>query len=188
MSSPNKKSDTPFPVSFWVIPGTLLAGQYPRNEGEEDSKEKLRQLLTIGQVNHIIDLTESGEKNYVSVPLQPYDELLNRVSKELSWFCTVERMPIQDRNVPSQKEMNAILNAIDEHRSKGKRVYIHCWGGHGRTGTVIGCYLIRHKMVEKDAVFERIIELRQAITDPVRRDFPSPETDEQRDFVLNWAW
>ena len=34
--------------------------------------------------------------------------------------------------------MTAILNAIDESMTAGKPVYVHCWGGAGRTGTVIG--------------------------------------------------
>jgi protein-tyrosine phosphatase len=35
--------------------------------------------------------------------------------------------------------MTTILDAIDESMTAGKPVYVHCWGGMGRTGTVIGC-------------------------------------------------
>lgn len=43
---------------------------------------------------------------------------------------------------PTVDQMRAILDAID--RAAGSIVYVHCWGGHGRTGTVAGCYLVRH--------------------------------------------
>lgn len=26
----------------------------------------------------------------------------------------------------------------------GQTVYVHCYGGIGRTGTVVGCWLVRH--------------------------------------------
>ena len=32
----------------------------------------------------------------------------------------------------------------------GRKVYVHCWGGVGRTGTVVGCYLVRQGEREAD--------------------------------------
>lgn len=32
-----------------------------------------------------------------------------------------------------------ILDAIDARLEAGKSVYVHCWGGIGRTDTVAGC-------------------------------------------------
>ena len=40
--------------------------------------------------------------------------------------------------------MLAVLDAIDIALCEGHGVYIHCWGGVGRTGTVVGCWLKRH--------------------------------------------
>ena len=37
-----------------------------------------------------------------------------------------------------------ILDEIDGAILNGKTVYVHCLGGIGRTGTVVGCYLVRH--------------------------------------------
>ena len=33
-------------------------------------------------------------------------------------------------------------------------VYVHCWGGIGRTGTVVGCWLVRHGMTGDEALAE----------------------------------
>jgi protein-tyrosine phosphatase len=66
---------------------------------------------------------------------------------------------------------------------KGQPVYIHCWGGRGRTGTVVGCWLIRHGIAEEKTVLEKISELRRF--DP-RAHFPSPEMPGQIRMVLSW--
>ena len=42
--------------------------------------------------------------------------------------------------------------AIDEAMSAGKAVYVHCWGGVGRTGTVVGCWLVRHGRTGEQAL------------------------------------
>ena len=40
--------------------------------------------------------------------------------------------------------MAGLLDAIDTAMRDGKTVYLHCWGGVGRTGNVVGCSLVRH--------------------------------------------
>jgi protein-tyrosine phosphatase len=66
---------------------------------------------------------------------------------------------------------------------QGETAYVHCYGGIGRTGTVIGCYLVRHGMSGKEALAE-IAHLRQVT--PV--DWvTSPETRAQRQMVWNWS-
>ncbi len=55
-------------------------------------------------------------------------------------------------------------------------VYVHCWGGVGRTGTVVGCWLLRHGYAVPSDVIDTIQSLRQV--DPVR-GHASPRTDAQ---------
>ena len=73
--------------------------------------------------------------------------------------------------------MTTILDALDSALAAGHTVYLHCHGGRGRTGTVVGCWLVRHGLTGEQAL-DRIADL--------RGDDESPETDEQRAFVLNW--
>jgi protein-tyrosine phosphatase len=49
--------------------------------------------------------------------------------------------------VPTEAEMIHILDTIDQALAEDRPVYVYCWGGHGRTGTVVGCYLRRHDLV-----------------------------------------
>ena len=42
------KSPIPFPRSYWVIPGLLLAGAYPGAKDANEAEEKLSGLLNVG--------------------------------------------------------------------------------------------------------------------------------------------
>jgi len=77
-----------------------------------------------------------------------------------------------------------LLDAIDEALEHGRNVYVHCWGGIGRTGITVGCHLVRHGMKNSEAV-EQVNKLYK--TRPNNPSYPrSPETSKQIDFILNW--
>jgi hypothetical protein len=171
-----KPSERPIPDSYWVRPGRLLAGEYPGSRSDEKAQQKLRQLLEAG-VTFFLDLTEVEEG------LKPYVPLLQEEVAALGRSVAHPRMPIRDGGIPAYKEMAHILNTIDSALAEGHTIYVHCWGGKGRTGTVIGCYLVRHGMSGEEALDE-ISRLRQGTHD--ERD-PSPETEVQRQTVRNWS-
>ena len=56
---------------------------------------------------------------------------------------------------------------------------VHCWGGIGRTGTVIGCVLADQGM-EYDAVIARLASLRRGTRKEQRR---TPEMTAQHDLI-----
>ena len=57
--------------------------------------------------------------------------------------------------------MVSILDAIDDSVKVGKPVYVHCWGGVGRTGMVIGCWLLRHGLAKSSDVLDMLMRLRK---------------------------
>ncbi len=118
---PVEKS-TPFPDSYWVIPGRLLAGEYPGALEEHTARKKLIGLLHCG-VNAILNLTEEGE-------LLDYTPWLREEADDFGLDVEIKRMPIRDFSTPLVVEMMTILNQIDEWLSKGKTVYVHCYGGN----------------------------------------------------------
>lgn len=167
----------PIPGSYWVSPGQLLAGEYPGARHDSDTRARLRALLMAG-VTFFLDLTEPGEYG-----LKPYTPMLEAQAVALGTYVEHHRVPIQDRGTPSVEEMTRILDAVDAALGAGKTVYVHCYAGIGRTGTVIGCFLVRHGLTGQEALDE-IARLRQ---DTPGAWMPSPETVTQRLLVRNWS-
>ena len=163
----------PIEMCYWVVPGKLLAGEYPRNLDEESSREKLRRLTDAG-VSVFIDLTNPDTTDG---HLKPYSYLLDGPIHE--------RFPIDDLDVPASVELTkAALDAIDAHLAAGQMVYVHCWDGVGRTGTIIGCWLAR-RHEPGQAALDRLKELWRE-NPKSRQGRRSPETDEQKRYVREW--
>ena len=165
----NRDLSTPIPNSYWVQPGRFLAGEYPGSMSRADAMERVHRILAAG-ITSFIDLTEEGE-------LPEYENLLPDVR--------YRRMPILDHSVPdSPAHMVRILDLIESELDAGHCVYLHCRAGIGRTGTAVGCYLIRGGMTNDEA-YEYLQHLWQQCARS--RRWPSiPETSEQIDFVLRW--
>jgi hypothetical protein len=165
----------PIPDSYWLVDGQLLAGEYPGSWTRHGAAATLALFLDAG-IRTFIDLT------CVTEPLEPYDGELERLAAERNVECRYRRLPIEDMGVPSRELMTEILAAIVAELDKGRPVYVHCWGGIGRTGTVAGCWLVEAGMPAEEAL-EKVQTLRWRAADGRTR---SPETDEQCDFVRAW--
>jgi len=80
--------------------------------------------------------------------------------------------------------MTAMLDAIDDSLAAGRATYVHCWGGVGRTGTVVACWLLRHAIATDANVLEVLASLRKQ--DRVHGHIQAPESRAQRQFVASW--
>ena len=168
--------DHPITDSYWVQPGQLLAGEYPGDWNDDMSREKLRLLLNVG-VGLFVDLTQAGEYG-----LEPYSPALEEEATAIGHKVEHQRMSIRDHGTTTSEGMAHILDTIDAALAEGKTVYVHCYAGIGRTGTVVGCYLVRHGMSGEEAL-EEIARLRRDISDGW---ITSPETATQRGMVRGW--
>jgi ADP-ribosylglycohydrolase len=160
---------TPFPNSYWVEPGRFLAGEYPGISRVEPAG-RVALLLEAG-ITSFIDLTGEGE-------LPPYHLEFDR-------SVVHRRFPIVDHGLPHSPEvMDKVVAAIDADLAAGRRVYVHCRAGIGRTGMAVGCYLI-HQGLDGPAALEKLQELWQRCARS--KTWPSvPETEEQIRYLREW--
>ncbi len=156
-------------------PAQLWAGEYPGSPDKAQLAERMGSFLDSG-INHFINLTEMGERS------DDYEEKLAKEAIKRDLVVSHQRFAVQDYSVPSAERLNQILDEIDITLSEGNQVYVHCWGGIGRTGTVIGCWLVRHGLTGQEAL-AKIAQWREGIPSA---GHASPETAEQRQLILNW--
>ena len=172
----------PFNRSYWVVPGKLLAGGYPGSEDPIEEKRNLKGLIHAG-IRHVISLIETQEYGRPDDPFPPYVDHMESIGETMKISVTFDQISIKDFSVPTERQMVRILNQIDMCIKYDKPVYMHCWGGKGRTGTIIGCYLARHGFATGNDVIEMIKELRKNTED---FSDSSPETRKQIKMVINW--
>lgn len=173
---------TPFPGSYWVVPGMLLAGEFPGDQDQARARQKTGRLIDCG-ILKIINLMEADETDHSEKLFNAYEPIAMQVASEKKLPIECHRFPIADLGVPTISQMISILDKITVSIADKGPVYVHCRGGIGRTGTVVGCYLLQNRIASPADVFDVIADLRRHDR---KKHLVSPETDAQRHFVSNW--
>lgn len=129
----------------WVIPGYVMAGPYPGLDGfnyptEQDAYKNLNFILD-DKIDTFVNLCgELDEEVSISHPYFPkymsYKKML-ATHQNIRFY----HYKLEDQNVVSDKLLIEILNTIISSLLERRRVFIHCAGGHGRTGMIVACLL-----------------------------------------------
>ncbi len=173
---------SPITASWWVQPGIVLAGPYPGvHRQPEMAMEKLAALLDAG-VRTIINLQEPGERRHGKL-FPDYVPHWQALAEGRGIEVEASRHPIRDVSVPTRDLMHQVLTIVDQSRALGV-IYVHCMGGHGRSATVAGCWLVEQG-VDGSAALNAITQARAL--DPYLVGRPAPESRAQREFVRDWV-
>ena len=163
----------PLPLAncYWVVPGKLLAGEYPAGASLDATRERLKRLTEAG-IAAFIDLTQPGE-----VP---------SYEAELPAGVLYLRKPLPDHGLPEEpSRMSGILESLRKALDSSRPVYLHCRAGIGRTGIVAGCFLAEQGLGGEGALAELNRLWKQSARSEV---WPSiPETDAQVEYVRGWS-
>ena len=167
------------PQHYPIEVGKLYGGEYPGNRDPDVARIRLRALITLG-IRTFVDLTAPADR------MAPYEGLLADLEAEAGGPLRRISLPIADMGIPEAVEtMQSILKSIRESRSHAPAVYVHCWGGIGRTGTVVGCWL-RECGYDPEAALAHVQHLYASHMPKVRVQPESPQTPAQKDYIRSW--
>lgn len=167
------------PNSYWATP-LLLACEYPGDLTDAKAVAKLDVLLAAG-IRDFYDLTEPGE-------LRPYEALLQQRATHHGLEpgqVRYRRFPVTDMDVPSDERLAEVLEALADSAAAGRRAAVHCWGGIGRTGVVVGCHLQQALGLSGEEALAHIAREWQTVA-KVYREPTSPQTPAQFAFVRQY--
>lgn len=132
----------PHETCNYLLPGRLLAGSYPGDRSEPDHSRKILALLEAG-VNTFVCLQQRRELQrftpYVGRAKELYAALDGAGDRDLE----VLSCEIPDVFVTSRHNLAVALATVVDRLRQGRVVYVHCWGGHGRTGTLLCAFLAK---------------------------------------------
>ncbi len=135
-------------------------------------------MLATG-ITDFYDLTEAYE-------LTSYLPLLQKLAKAQGRTITYQRFPITNVDVPDAATLEAVSAALNKTVTAGRKAVVHCWGGVGRTGTVLEYFLVRAEQLNGTAALNKIAKEWQGVAKRDRKPH-SPETAAQCRLVETFA-
>jgi hypothetical protein len=159
----------PTPESNWVIPGVLLVGAYPASQDDEETHDLITSILK-EKITKFVCLQQEYREEGVTVEmwrsgnaLRPYFHDVRMVVHNKAMFPDLQgfdiadrealsfvHFPIRDCGVTDDERVLELARNLVKAISEGEVIYLHCWGGHGRTGTLV-CIML-HLMYALDSV------------------------------------
>ena len=166
----------------WLIPGRVLVGRYPGSCPSRpcDAATQRNRLAVLRE--HVCtfvsfqselppqDAIDLWPKDGISAQsnnaIQPQTEKFQRyyedaggIFDEVCGPTTFLHFGIPDRSVaPSLEALDAAVFDLRRRVLNGDRLYLHCWGGRGRTGLVSACLLgaLYDELVDANEALERV--------------------------------
>lgn len=149
--------------SNWLINNFLLCGGFPTDENA------INEIIQCG-INVFICLVPSSEIKKRN--LKEYHHYLSKKGVEFYKF------PIIDQNIASDSDVFVWCNVFLDLLYRGKCIYFHCYGGHGRVGTLSACLL---QFINVNLKADECIDIIEHLHSTRLKgyDQPSPSTNEQ---------
>jgi hypothetical protein len=192
----------PTDESNWVIPGILMAGAYPAAQEDNVHFSIIESILSLGittfvclqaEYEHDPNIPEfqwrQGYKlrTYIFDALHMLKAAEKNPLKRVGLMCPPSRLdfrhvPIVDCSTTNDSIVLELAQDIIRRLRSGENIYVHCWGGHGRAGTVISIVLgLMYELTPEEAL-RRCQQFHDTRRAPL--GVPSPQTASQRNQVI----
>lgn len=163
------------PIEYsYQVSKNVFAGEHLLFDIYKSSiKGNIPTLLRFG-ITVFLDLTQSYE-----VP--EYASFLPSNVQRISF-------PIRNCDVPSSVEsVMDLFRRLEQltHEQPQAKLYIHCHGGVGRTGTIVACYYIYFEHLPFEEALDKM--RRQYTQSPRSKFMNAPETKRQIEFIKMFA-
>jgi atypical dual specificity phosphatase len=101
---------------------------------------ELLQKENIGAILSLLNDFEFRHETLFSVPVKK-SEWKKRKIEQL-------HLKVSDLGPPSQSQIRKGVKFIEDKIAEGKKVYVHCKAGQGRSATFVVCYLLKHNPLD----------------------------------------
>ncbi|KAJ1448558.1 protein-tyrosine phosphatase-like protein, partial [Pelagophyceae sp. CCMP2097] len=145
----------PTDESNWVLPGKLMVGAFPGVADDDENERLLTSILEMG-ITTFVCLQREYEPDAPEIAwrtgqaIRPYFTSAVNVAAQLD-ASSAEAPPrklafihfgiVDCATVEDDAVLRFVRALALRLRNAAEVVYLHCWGGHGRTGTVV-CLLL----------------------------------------------
>jgi protein-tyrosine phosphatase len=192
----------PSDESNWVLPDVLLVGAFPGVPDDDENWELITSILGLGVTTFVClqdeysdEAPEEDWRYERNGAIRPYFRDVREIVKQVEEADPDEfpnihitssdlhfiHFPIIDCDIGEDDAVYGLAVDLVERLAKGEVIYLHCWGGHGRTGSLVCIMLhLMYGLSAKDSM-ERcqfVHDLRR-----VPMEVSSPQKPSQRNQV-----
>jgi protein-tyrosine phosphatase len=153
------------------LSGSSQPGRLSDNKNDQIMLNKLKQNIPLSKeetedslISNLNSLYIEGVRNiYNLIPfLESYRNaeligtLWSKMFNNTAYISSIDQISIaiEDFHAPSQQQLHLIANDATKRITNGEHILIHCFGGLGRTGSVIAaiCMKLYNQYNYKDAI------------------------------------
>ncbi|CAF1074220.1 unnamed protein product [Rotaria sordida] len=182
LNTPDSSCRGPTETSHWVIPKMLLSSGYPGAKDIDEHRRVTRAIYDSG-IEVFVNLMQEKEL----ARFTPYEREIQQYAIQDGRNIEFLSFPIPDQYVcrDDQKVFEFSLNLLERLKNNHQKILIHCWGGHGRTGTIISILIGMLFLYEADDALNYNYQLkRQRLRAKGRTSHLHPRQSEQVRKVL----
>mmetsp|Transcript_1953 Transcript_1953/g.2794 ORF Transcript_1953/g.2794 Transcript_1953/m.2794 type:complete len:215 (+) Transcript_1953:116-760(+) len=163
--------------SYWLSKNRIAVGCSPSRA------KMLQRLIEQGEIRVFVNLMTQKE---VDRDGGHYFE-----RKVPNFYCEKRKKeefhyhfhPIYDMQTCSDQEALELVNIVLDHFNKGRKIYIHCRGGHGRSGVIAALLIFHLYKLDSWNTLELLTKMHKTRKDVQENYYTSPQTSEQKNQV-----